>query len=42
MTLRVAFDRSKSDAARASQEPMRQKIRFPRRLSRRDALRTGI
>jgi hypothetical protein len=30
MTLRVAFDRSKSDAARArTHEPMRQKIRFP-------------
>ena len=43
MTLHVAVERSKSDAARArTHESMRQQIRFPRRLSRRDALPTGI
>jgi hypothetical protein len=42
MNLGVAYDRSKSDTARArTLEQMRQEIRFPRRLPRWDTPRTG-
>jgi hypothetical protein len=40
MNLGVAYDRSKSDAARA--RTLEQAIRFPRRLPRRDTPRTGV
>ncbi len=43
MNLGVAYDRSKSDAARVrTLERMREEISFPKRASRRDALRKRL